>query len=119
MTAPIPMSPLVPPARSPARRCVRHDTREAAGRCMVCEGGFCRECIPVHFVRFFCGPCFAGGTPAAASAARPSRKRLRALVLTTGSLFFLIGGFYLLGRVLAAVPPNFHDGTIWREGSGR
>lgn len=119
---PIPPPPLpgladrraAPPAR---RRCVRHEEREAVARCVACGGGFCRECITEHDGKLYCAPCFA--REAAGSSAQPRARadwrRLRGLALTAGSVFCLVLGFYLVGRVLAAVPPDWHDGTIWRE----
>lgn len=101
---------------APGRRCVRHDTREAVGRCTACEGGFCRECITEHEGKLYCAPCFARRVESAKKVAKPRDwKRLRAAALTAGSVLCLVVGFYLLGRLLAAVPPEFHDGTIWRE----
>jgi hypothetical protein len=99
---------------------VRHDTREAVGRCVACEGGFCRECITEHEGKLYCAPCFARRVDASKKGAkRADGKKLRAIVLTAGSVFFLVVAFYLLGRLVSAVPPDFHDGTIWREGVGR
>lgn len=124
------MSPPMPPPMSgaptaarrpaPGRRCVRHDNREAVGRCTACEGGFCRECITEHEGKLYCAPCFARRLGAAAKNAKPRDwKRARAAVLTVGSVFCLVLGFYLLGRLLSAVPPEFHDGTVWREELGK
>lgn len=122
MTMSPPMSPptsVVPPALrrpTPGRRCVRHDSREAVGRCVGCGAGFCHECITEHEGKLYCAPCFARRAGAAQKSSRqPGGEKRRAALLTTGSLLCLLVGFYLLGRLLSAVPPDFHDGTIWQE----
>ncbi len=122
MNPPAAIIPPPVPARAvaPRRRCVRHEEREAVARCVDCGGGFCRECITEHENRLYCAPCFARRTaPATPKPARRSWSGLRPLLLGAGSVFCLVLGFYLLGRVLASIPSDFHDGTIWREAVGR
>ena len=106
---------------APRRRCVRHEDREASGRCTECGGAFCRECVTEHEDRLYCAPCFAARLAGPARAVRPKRdwRRWRAAGATAGSVLCLIAGFYALGRVLAAVPPELHDGTIWKDTFGR
>ncbi len=87
-------------------------------RCVACAGGFCRECITEHEDRLYCGPCFARVVESrrrAAGGARTDWRRWRGAAATAGSLLCLLAGFYLLGRVLAAIPPDFHDGTVWKK----
>jgi hypothetical protein len=109
--------PASAPAAAPRRRCVRHESREAVARCVSCGGGFCRECITEHDDRLYCATCFE--LPAAA--ARRSgggaglAGRLKPILAASGSLLCVVLAFYLLGRVLAAIPSDFHDGTVWRE----
>jgi hypothetical protein len=102
---------------APRRRCVRHDEREAVGRCTECAGGFCRECLTEHEDRIYCGTCFGLKIGSAKKATGPRRdwRRLRAIAFTAGSLVCLAAGFYLLGRTLAAIPPDVHDGTVWEK----
>lgn len=113
---------VIPPAvpgvaSAPRRRCARHEEREAVGRCTECGGGFCRECLTEHDDRLYCGPCFAlkigGGRKAAARKTDWSRWKTAAML--AGSLGCAVAGFYFLGRTLAAIPPDWHDGTIWEE----
>lgn len=118
MTPPDAIIPPPVPARAvaPRRRCVRHGAREAVARCVDCGGGFCRECVTEHEDRLYCATCFA--RLAATAARRPGRVswgRVRGAAITAGSLFCLVTGFYLLGRALAAIPTDFHDGTVWKE----
>jgi hypothetical protein len=108
------------PARAvaPRRRCVRHEEREAVARCVDCGGGFCRECVTEHEDRLYCATCFARHA-AVATARRGARRvswtRVRGAAITAGSVLCLVLGFYLLGRALAAIPSDFHDGTVWKE----
>lgn len=106
------------PARAvaPRRRCVRHEEREAVARCVDCGGGFCRECVTEHEDRLYCAPCFARrATAGARRSVRAPWRRARSAALAAGSVFFLVAGFYLLGRALAAIPTQVHDGTVWKE----
>lgn len=119
MTGGVVIPPVVSgPPVAPRRRCVRHDEREAVGRCTVCAGGFCRECLTEHDDRLYCGPCFmlrVDGTRRAAGRGKTDWRRWRTAALTAGSLLCLIAGIYALGRVLAAIPADFHDGTVWEK----
>lgn len=118
MTPPEAIIPPPVPARAvaPRRRCVRHDAREAVARCMECGGGFCRECVTEHENRIYCASCFGR---LVAAATRPTRHvpwtRIRRAAVAAGSVLCLVLGFYLLGRVLVAIPSEFHDGTVWKE----
>jgi hypothetical protein len=114
--------PVMPPPVSgrpsaPRRRCVRHDEREAVGRCTECEGAFCRECLTEHEDRLYCGPCFASkiNSGKKKTGRRRDWRRVRAIAVTAGSLVCLTAGFYLLGRALAVIPPDVHDGTVWEK----
>jgi ribosomal protein S27AE len=119
MTSGAAIPPVVPsPPTVPRRRCARHDEREAVGRCTVCTGGFCRECLTEHEDRLFCGPCFAQRIETGRRSADGRRKdwgRWKTAVLMLGSLMCAVTLFYFLGRMLAAIPAKAHDGTIWKE----
>jgi hypothetical protein len=45
--------------------------------------------------------------------------RWRRLALTLGSLVCLVAGAYALGRLLAAIPEDFHDGQVWKKPFGQ
>lgn len=97
-----------------ARRCARHEAREAAARCPECGGFYCRECVTEHAGRLLCAPCLARR----AADAAPRRRRLqglrRGLRMAAGvTVLWLL--FYWLGAVLVKIPPDFHDGTIWKK----
>jgi hypothetical protein len=104
------------------RRCARHEEREAVGRCSVCAGGFCRECVTEHEDRLYCGPCFTLQVAGVRRVAAPSKfngRFWRRLALTLGSLVCLVAGAYALGRLLAAIPADFHDGQVWKKTFGQ
>lgn len=113
-------TPPVVPARpaAPRRRCARHEEREAVGRCTECGGGFCRECLTEHEDRLYCGPCFTLRIETGRRAGARRRTdwgRWKTGALAAGSLLCLVTGFYLLGRILAAIPADLHDGTVWKD----
>ncbi len=119
MTSGAAIPPMVPGrSGAPRRRCARHEEREAVGRCTGCSGGFCRECLTEHEDRLYCGPCFALHIEAGrrASVRRPTDwRQWKAGVAVVGSMLCLVVGFYLLGRLLAAIPADMHDGTVWEK----
>jgi uncharacterized paraquat-inducible protein A len=89
-------------------RCFNHANREAVARCLECSRTFCRECITEHEDRVVCARCLAelgrvrGG----------KRSHGAIVVLGTSSVLsfmFLWAVFYYLGKVLLAVPSNFHE----------
>jgi hypothetical protein len=99
-----------------ARRCVRHSEREAVARCSSCGGFYCRECVVDHEGRLVCASCLAKA--AAAAAPRAPRKNFAALrrgvvLALSGLLVWFL--FYAIGSLLLSVPPDFHEGTIWKR----
>lgn len=97
-----------------ARKCVRHPVREAAARCPACGECFCRECVVEHEGKVLCGPCLA--RRATRGAARRERWRgLRHAGRSAAGLLALWLVFYGLGALLAKLPPEVHDGTVWRR----
>jgi hypothetical protein len=118
------MNPALPPALSPGvtglhtRRCVRHTTREAAARCPACGDFFCRECVVEHDGKLLCSGCLAKQT-----AARDQRReRLagmrRGLRAVAGAAALWLV-FYGIGALLKKIPPDLHDGTVWKKLSDR
>jgi hypothetical protein len=108
-------SSIVAPLR--ARRCVRHQTREAAARCVECTESFCRECVAEHDGRFLCARCLAK----IAAVVRPRRNFTpvrRALAMAAGGLA-MWGAFYAAGSLLGKIPVDFHEGTIWKKAAER
>jgi hypothetical protein len=110
-----PLSPGPPGAgQLHARRCARHAAREAAARCPGCGEFFCRECVVEHGGRLLCAACLARTT--VANARRGERlAALRRLAGTAGGALALWLVFYWVGALLVKIPPDFHDGTIWKK----
>jgi hypothetical protein len=97
-----------------ARRCERHSSREAAARCPGCAGFFCRECVVEHRGKLLCAPCINRATAATEKREhrRASLRRTASSALAAGILWLT---FYSLGAALLKFPPEFHDGTIWKQ----
>lgn len=97
-----------------AQRCLNHALREAVARCPECRQFYCRECITEHDDRVICATCLKKLT-------RPGfRERIRLAWLAgwTQALLGVLAGwlfFYLVGRVLLAIPSDFHEGTVWKQ----
>jgi hypothetical protein len=111
--------PAIPAALASARqlhtrRCARHPAREAAARCPGCGEFFCRECVIEHDGKLLCTACLARST----TARERRRQRLatvrRAASTTAGALLLWLV-LYWVGALLLKVPPDFHDGTIWKK----
>lgn len=114
------MSVALPPAlptgapRLHTRRCARHTAREAAARCPACGEFFCRECIVEHDGKLLCSACLAKQTGATAR----RRERLAGIrrgLRTAGGILALWLTFYSIGSLLKKIPPDLHDGTVWRK----
>jgi len=101
-----------------ARRCVRHAAREAVGRCSACGEHFCRECVGEHGGVLLCAPCLARqvAQQAGPRAARWRRVGDGLLTVAAGLLLWVI--FYSAGQLLKAIPPDVHEGTVWRRLGG-
>ena len=110
---PIPVGPSVA-GQLHARRCVRHPAREAAARCPGCGEFFCRECVVEHDGKLLCATCVAR---AAEAGKRRSQRRaaMRRAAVTAGAAIMLWMLFYAGGALLVKIPPDFHDGTIWKR----
>ncbi len=106
------------PAPLRARRCVRHATREAVGRCSACGGFFCRECISEHGGRLVCASCLAKAAVKAAEKAGGAMAALWRGAVVCAGLLLLWVLFQTLGGLLLDIPADVHDGTIWRRPFG-
>lgn len=111
---PLPGESRVPAPGVAARRCVRHAGREAAARCPGCAQFFCRECVSEHGGRWLCAPCLARAAAAAGPRAGRGRswRRLGGLAAAFAGITLV---FFLLGTFLRRIPPDFHEGTVWRN----
>lgn len=104
-----------------ARKCVRHTEREAVARCPSCGGDFCRECIVEHGGRILCAACLAKEAKTATT--RPTRsaaiaRRVADALVTAACVLALWLAFYALGQFLKALPPDLHEGTVWKKLEG-
>src|SRR3954447_12120145 len=94
-------------------RCLHHAGREAVARCPECGRFFCRECIVEHEDRVICAGCLAR----IAIAPAPRRMRLSAMGPFAGAISGLFVAwlvFYIIGRLLLAIPEDFHASKIWK-----
>ncbi len=98
-----------------ARRCLHHHDREAVARCPECHRFFCRECITEHDERVICATCLAALSRANDQSPTPWRIRgvLRSGGAVTGLLVTWLC-FYLAGRLLLALPSEFHADSLWQ-----
>lgn len=111
-------NPLAPGrAASPlhARRCVRHANREAVARCPSCSGFFCRECVVDHAGRLMCADCLARESTAKKSDAPRRLAVLGRLGMAGAGVLVTWILFYSLGSLLLRIPPDFHEGTVWKD----
>jgi hypothetical protein len=100
------------------RRCARHVAREAAARCPACREFFCRECVVEHDGKLLCASCLAKSAVAGERRREQLAVLRRAVEATAGTLVLWVV-LYALGALLLKVPPDFHDGTIWKKMSER
>lgn len=96
-----------------ARRCVQHPAREAVARCPSCGHDYCRECVVEHAGRLLCASCLARESVIAAPP-RARWVRLKNIATTVVCFFALWLGFYFMASLLKAIPPEFHEGTLWK-----
>jgi hypothetical protein len=96
-----------------ARRCARHPAREAAARCPGCGEFFCRECVVEHAGRLLCANCLARSEANSGRRQRRFAAVGRALAAAVGALALWVA-FYCAGAVLLKLPPDFHEGTVWK-----
>jgi hypothetical protein len=87
------------------QRCLRHDLREAAGRCPSCRRFYCRECLTEHNHRLLCVTCLAKLQPATAPPARRAWRLDYAYPLA--GLLFAFTLFYWLAQTLILASSDF------------
>ena len=99
------------------QRCLHHGDREAIARCAECGSFFCRECITEHDERILCASCLAQLTrPAAGKKVRFRLATLRPWATACSGLIVAWLCFYFIGRMLVAIPSDFHASSIWKSG---
>ena len=96
------------------QRCLHHGEREAIARCPECGSFFCRECITEHDEHIICASCLARITrPAAPKARFRLVAALRPWAAAFSGIVVAWLFFYFIGRLLVAVPSDFHASSIW------
>ena len=105
-----------------ATTCDLHRQRPAAARCPGCQRYFCDECITEHDGRLSCADCLdtartAGETEMAGdmTSAAAGQRWLAVASQALLGLALCWALYYSLGRLLMAIPADFHDGTLWQE----
>lgn len=100
-----------------ARRCVQHPSREAVACCPHCRDFFCRECVVEHDGEVLCAACLAKlpGAPATRAGGFAGIGRL---AVTAFAAFAVWLFFQLVGTTLVRIPPEYHEGTVWRAEAG-
>lgn len=96
------------------KKCVRHGEREAVARCPSCAGDFCRECIVEHDGRILCASCLAREVVRVESAPGEGRRKIWEALVTAACALLLVVMFYALGQFVKALPPELHEGAVWR-----
>lgn len=94
-------------------RCYNHPAREAVAICTVTGNPFCRECIVEHEGKMVSAEIVAQCLPVAEEAKSSWRGAALRALLSALALLLLAYGFYLLGRILLAMPNRFHEGVLW------
>lgn len=99
-----------------SHRCVQHPSREAVARCPHCQGHFCRECVVEHDGQVLCTACLARLPAEVASRAGAIARTARfAMTVAAAAAAWLF--FYWIGATLVRIPPEYHEGSVWRRDS--
>ena len=96
------------------QKCFEHSYREASSQCLQCKRYFCRECVVEHAGKLLCASCLAKIT----DSREHRRERLAGAWRVAGTLAGVLAlwlALYGLGALLLKIPPEFHDGTIWKK----
>jgi hypothetical protein len=94
-------------------KCFQHLNREAVARCPSCQRFYCRECVTEHEGRMICRPCL---DDLLQDDVKESAGIGRLLItwMLAGIGFITTGAFfYFVGRILLAIPSNFHSGAFF------
>ena len=88
-------------------RCFNHHHREASAKCPACSKFYCRECVTEHDEKILCTSCLrqAVQTP---FPKKKDRSDWLILILFPCSFVILWYLFFLVGRIMAAVPNRLH-----------
>ena len=95
------------------QRCLHHPTREAVARCPECHHSYCRECVVEHEERVLCATCVKKILSREGKSKAWGARLLGATHLLLSFLLLWIV-FFALGRILLAIPSDFHEGEVWK-----
>lgn len=97
-----------------ANRCKTHQDRSAVAKCPACSRDYCQECITEHLGRLICVSCIQQQKlDAPRGSGNALGKRVFAWGFGVVSFVALFLFFYLLGRILAAIPQSFHENMVF------
>ena len=95
--------------------CYHHAGRQAVVRCPDCGRYYCRECVTEHEDRMLCTGCLQAYLAGGRIKKRPWIRGGAIVVQGISGFVLLWYGFFLLGRILLAIPSAFHEGTLWQN----
>lgn len=94
---------------SPSGNCLLHPDRKAAARCPECGEIFCRECVTEHSGKYLCIKCLeirlGGKEKDKSSSVWKLFGELSGAIFGIGMLALV---FFLIGKILLAIPSTFH-----------
>ena len=93
--------------------CAIHPDRQSSARCPSCGSYFCSECITEHEGRLTCASCLAADSTKPTATKAKWRFPFAATLQVIVALILCWAVYYSIGRTLADIPDEFHDGTIW------
>jgi hypothetical protein len=93
-------------------RCTRHQEREAAARCVLCENFFCRECVTEHNGKMLCAKCLRIESAPRKTAPRTWHRIPLQIFLAFCSTALLWLIFYGASQLLLTIPDRFHQGIL-------
>ena len=90
------------------QRCFNHAARQAAVRCPSCTRFYCRECVTEHHERLLCAVCLRAATGVTYDTSGGRRSALLLPLQCAAAFMVLWCLFFLMGRMLVALPNEFH-----------
>jgi hypothetical protein len=96
--------------------CLHHPHRGAVARCPACAQSFCRECVVEHEGKLLCTDCLEAKK--VKNDERPVawwQLPIWPWVQILLGLVMLSALFYASGRIVRAIPPDYHNGIKWEK----
>lgn len=95
--------------------CLIHTDRAATARCPSCRTFYCGECITEHDGKLTCARCLQEEKVKPEEKSKRFSLPLMPVVHLAIAIATCWGFYYLFAQMLASVPDQFHDGTVWME----